>query len=113
MSPLAGEPPLLRKEIRFEAPEPSGGRLGLGWAALGRVKVERERSDRTLTRAGAAKRWSRRAAEADESASGEAGQRSGAAEGRRGKTPRSGEKTAAVERSMFRPPALQRIEPSG
>jgi hypothetical protein len=72
MSPLAGEPPLLRKEIRFEAA--GGGRrpVGFGWAEPGRVKVERERSDRTLTRSGGANRRGRGPQEAAESTSGEA-----------------------------------------
>lgn len=41
MSPLAGEPPLLRKEIRIEDAGAARRPAAVGWAEQNRVKVER------------------------------------------------------------------------
>ena len=73
MSPLKGEPPLLRKGVPIENAGAARRPAGLRWAERSRVKVERERSDRTLRRRSEANRWGRRAAEADESTRGSRG----------------------------------------
>ena len=55
-----------------------------GWAKEKRVKVERERSDRTLTRFSEANRWGWRATAAAGVNQGESGKRSGPDAGLRG-----------------------------
>ena len=72
MSPVAGEPPLLRKRAPIESAGAARRPVGLGWAERRRVKVEGVLAT-TLRRWSGANRWGRRAAEADESTRGSRG----------------------------------------
>lgn len=65
MSPLVGEPPLLRERAPLSRADGGGRRqVVVGRAERRRVKVERERSERTLRRRGGANRRGRRQPEA-------------------------------------------------
>lgn len=71
--PGGDKPPLLSE--RENSGAAGGGRqqVVVGRAQQGRVKVERERSDRTLTRACEANRWGWRTLEAADGRSGDRG----------------------------------------
>jgi hypothetical protein len=83
LTPNGGKPPLLLEtemnknaEGVSEAAVSDRKPVAVGWAQQSRVKVERERSDRTLRRFCEADRWGWRAPEAAGVRSGESGERS-------------------------------------
>lgn len=82
---------------RFHTEAAGGGRrlVGRGWAERRRVKLERERSERSLMRRSEADRWGRGPLEVDESTRGEDEEQSGAADGWGGKL--SAEESSAGE----------------
>ena len=80
MSPLVGEPPSSGNEFSCRgSPEAGGGRLRRWWAERRRVKLERERSDRSL------RRWKRSGQAGAATAGGESSQLAGRAGSERGR----------------------------
>ena len=95
---------------RNEAEAAVGDRkpVAVGWAEQSRVKVERERSERTLRRFCGANRWGRREVEAGRDRQGEPGERSEPGAGL-GKSPARREKNGG--RRLFQRRGCRRFRP--